>query len=71
MRILDRNGRVRLAGWSIALASFAVTTMAYRWALDWATRMHTVFLAAAPLAIIWLWAPACRRWLIRHRSQTP
>ena len=71
MRILDRNGKAGLIPWSIALAAFAVTTVAYRWAPDWAGRMHSVSLAAAPLAIIGLWAPACRRWLIRHRSRTP
>lgn len=71
MRTLDRNGRARLAWWSIAVAAFAVTTAAYRWAPDWARRMHTGSLAVAPIAIIWLWAPACRRWLTRHRNRTP
>lgn len=70
MRTVDRNGRVRLAGWSIALTAFAVTMVAYRWAPEWAGRMHTVSLGVAPIAIIWLWAPACGRWLTRHRNRT-
>lgn len=71
MRTLDRNGKARLAWGSMALVAFAVTTAVYRWAPEWAERMHSVSLAAAFIAIIWLWTPAGRRWLIRHRNRTP
>lgn len=67
----DRNGRIRLAWWLIAFVSIAATTVAYRLAPDWTARMRTVSFAAAVIAIIWLWTPACRRWLARHRNRTP
>jgi len=65
------NDKTRLASWLIALASVAATAAIYRWAPSWVPQMRMVSLAAAVISIIYLWAPAGKRWLARKSDGAP
>lgn len=65
------NEKTCLASWLIALASVAVTAAIYRWAPSWVPQMRVVSLAAAVITIIYLWAPAGKRWLARKCDGAP
>lgn len=55
-----------LAWWIIALATVAATAAIFTWLPRWVAPMRGFSLAGGGAAVVWLWAPACQRWLTRH-----
>lgn len=70
MRRLPRDMK-HMALWLVALVSVAMTAAVYRWLPNWVPTMRAVSWAGSAIALVWLWTPAWKRWLARHRTRTP
>ena len=65
------HDKSRLALWLSALTSVAVTAAIYAWLPRWVPPMRAVSLVGAVIAIVWLWTPACKRWIALRWNRTP
>jgi len=66
----DQLENSRLALWLVAFPSVAMTAAVYHWLPGWVPAMRIVSCAGSAVAIVWLWTPACKRWLTRHGGRT-